>query len=133
MEPYCFTMRHHLINTNCLSDGVQEVAYIHSNQTVIGSSKAENHMSRWAARDVFELKQFSQLPANVAVCTSKVREHRILTSLVFRSHSIGSSLNTPSKAATKTISAVQTSIKNRMPFGALLSLRMSYIKRQICI
>uniref|UniRef100_M3Y5T3 DNA excision repair protein ERCC-6-like 2 n=1 Tax=Mustela putorius furo TaxID=9669 RepID=M3Y5T3_MUSPF len=47
-----------------LSNGVQEVAYIHSNQTVIGSSKAENHMSRWAARDVFELKQFSQLPAN---------------------------------------------------------------------
>lgn len=54
-------------------DGVQEVAYIHSNQNVIGSSKAENHMSRWAARDVFELKQFSQLPANIAVCTSKVR------------------------------------------------------------
>lgn len=52
-------------------DGVQEVAYIHSNQNVIGSSKAENHMSRWAARDVFELKQFSQLPANVAICTSK--------------------------------------------------------------
>lgn len=97
MEPYCLTMKHHLINTNCLPDGVQEVAYIHSNQTVIGSSKAENHMSRWAARDVFELKQFSQLPANVAVCTSKVREHRVLTSLVFRSYSIGSSLNTSSK------------------------------------
>ncbi|KAG8510616.1 DNA excision repair protein ERCC-6-like 2, partial [Galemys pyrenaicus] len=53
-----------------LLDGVQEVAYIHSNQNVIGSSKAENHMSRWAARDVFELNQFSQLPANIAVCTS---------------------------------------------------------------
>ncbi|XP_023591590.1 DNA excision repair protein ERCC-6-like 2 isoform X3 [Trichechus manatus latirostris] len=53
-------------------DGVQEVAYVHSNQNVIGSSKAENHMSRWAARDVFELKQFSQLPANVAICSSKV-------------------------------------------------------------
>ncbi|XP_058551475.1 DNA excision repair protein ERCC-6-like 2 isoform X6 [Neofelis nebulosa] len=53
-------------------DGVREVAYIHSNQNVIGSSKAENHMSRWAARDVFELKQFSQLPANIAVCTSKL-------------------------------------------------------------
>ncbi|NXO92540.1 ER6L2 protein, partial [Certhia brachydactyla] len=47
----------------CL-DGVQEVAYIHSNQNVVGSSKAENHLSRWAVRDVFELKQFSQLPAN---------------------------------------------------------------------
>ncbi|NXB73617.1 ER6L2 protein, partial [Donacobius atricapilla] len=47
-----------------VSDGVQEVAYIHSNQNVVGSSKAENHLSRWAMRDVFELKQFSQLPAN---------------------------------------------------------------------
>ncbi|XP_074058919.1 DNA excision repair protein ERCC-6-like 2 isoform X2 [Macrotis lagotis] len=55
-------------------DGVQEVAYIHSNQNVIGSSKAENHMSRWAARDVFELKQFSQLPANIAVCSPKTYE-----------------------------------------------------------
>ncbi|NWT64241.1 ER6L2 protein, partial [Prunella himalayana] len=45
-------------------DGVQEVAYIHSNQNVVGSSKAENHLSRWAVHDVFELKQFSQLPAN---------------------------------------------------------------------
>ncbi|NXC33094.1 ER6L2 protein, partial [Campylorhamphus procurvoides] len=45
-------------------DGVQEVAYIHSNQNVVGSSKAENNLSRWAVRDVFELKQFSQLPAN---------------------------------------------------------------------
>ncbi|XP_058421431.1 DNA excision repair protein ERCC-6-like 2 isoform X2 [Diceros bicornis minor] len=58
-------------------DGVQEVAYIHSNQNVIGSSKAENHMSRWAARDVFELKQFSQLPANIAVCTSKTYKEKM--------------------------------------------------------
>ncbi|KFO83089.1 DNA excision repair protein ERCC-6-like 2, partial [Buceros rhinoceros silvestris] len=56
-------------------DGVQEVAYIHSNQNVVGSSKAENHLSRWAVRDVFELKQFSQLPANVAVCTAKVKRN----------------------------------------------------------
>ncbi|XP_041889074.1 DNA excision repair protein ERCC-6-like 2 isoform X1 [Corvus kubaryi] len=55
-------------------DGVQEVAYIHSNQNVVGPSKAENHLSRWAVRDVFELKQFSQLPANVAVCSAKVAE-----------------------------------------------------------
>ncbi|XP_077028254.1 DNA excision repair protein ERCC-6-like 2 isoform X6 [Agelaius phoeniceus] len=53
-------------------DGVQEVAYIHSNQNVVGSSKAENHLSRWAVHDVFELKQFSQLPANVAVYSAKV-------------------------------------------------------------
>ncbi|XP_077028251.1 DNA excision repair protein ERCC-6-like 2 isoform X2 [Agelaius phoeniceus] len=52
-------------------DGVQEVAYIHSNQNVVGSSKAENHLSRWAVHDVFELKQFSQLPANVAVYSAK--------------------------------------------------------------
>ncbi|XP_031409148.1 DNA excision repair protein ERCC-6-like 2 [Meleagris gallopavo] len=52
-------------------DGVQEVAYVHSNQNVVGSSKAENHLSRWAMRDVFELKQFSQLPANIAVCSAK--------------------------------------------------------------
>ncbi|XP_008934744.1 PREDICTED: DNA excision repair protein ERCC-6-like 2, partial [Merops nubicus] len=55
-------------------DGVQEVAYIHSNQNVVGSSKAENHLSRWAVRDVFELKQFSQLPANVAFCSAKKNE-----------------------------------------------------------
>ncbi|KAM6034182.1 DNA excision repair protein ERCC-6-like 2 isoform 1-T1 [Chlamydotis macqueenii] len=55
-------------------DGVQEVAYIHSNQNVVGSSKAENQLSRWAVRDVFELKQFSQLPANVAVCSAKKNE-----------------------------------------------------------
>ncbi|KFQ70065.1 DNA excision repair protein ERCC-6-like 2, partial [Phaethon lepturus] len=54
-------------------DGVQEVAYIHSNQNVVGSSKAENHLSRWAVRDVFELKQFSQLPANITVCSAKVK------------------------------------------------------------
>lgn len=60
-------------------DGVQEVAYIHSNQNVIGSSKAENHMSRWAARDVFELKQFSQLPANIAVCSAKTCEENVPT------------------------------------------------------
>ncbi|KAM9586560.1 DNA excision repair protein ERCC-6-like 2 isoform 3-T3 [Morphnus guianensis] len=55
-------------------DGVQEVAYIHSNQNVVGSSKAENRLSRWAVRDVFKLKQFSQLPANVAVCSAKKNE-----------------------------------------------------------
>ncbi|XP_067839300.1 DNA excision repair protein ERCC-6-like 2 isoform X2 [Heptranchias perlo] len=50
---------------------VQEVAFIHSNQRVIGSSKAENQMSHTAIRDVFELKQYSQIPANVAVHTRK--------------------------------------------------------------
>nr|XP_010965755.1 DNA excision repair protein ERCC-6-like 2 isoform X1 [Camelus bactrianus] len=69
-EPTCESMDKFL-------GGVQEVAYVHSNQNVIGSSKAENHMSRWAARDVFELKQFSQLPANVAVCTSKTHKGKM--------------------------------------------------------
>ncbi|XP_034955715.2 DNA excision repair protein ERCC-6-like 2 isoform X1 [Zootoca vivipara] len=50
---------------------VAEVSYVHSNQNVVGSSKAENQMSRWAVQDVFELQQFSQLPANVAVCPAK--------------------------------------------------------------
>ncbi|XP_034366453.1 DNA excision repair protein ERCC-6-like 2 isoform X2 [Arvicanthis niloticus] len=63
-------------------DGVQEVAYIHSNQNVIGSSRAENHMSRWATRDVFELKQFSQLPANVAVCSSKTYKNKVNANIV---------------------------------------------------
>ncbi|XP_062985493.1 DNA excision repair protein ERCC-6-like 2 [Elgaria multicarinata webbii] len=54
-----------------LLDDVAEVSYIHSNQNVVGSSKAENQMSRWAVRDVFELQQFSQLPANITVCRAK--------------------------------------------------------------
>uniref|UniRef100_A0A4W3IFX3 DNA excision repair protein ERCC-6-like 2 n=1 Tax=Callorhinchus milii TaxID=7868 RepID=A0A4W3IFX3_CALMI len=44
---------------------VQEVAFVHSNQRVIGSSKAENRMSRTALRDVFELNRYSQIPANL--------------------------------------------------------------------
>lgn len=44
---------------------------------MIGSSRAENHMSRWATRDVFELKQFSQLPANVAVCSSETYKSKV--------------------------------------------------------
>ncbi|XP_041644210.1 DNA excision repair protein ERCC-6-like 2 [Cheilinus undulatus] len=44
--------------------GVQEVAYTHSNQRVVGGSKAEELISRAAVRDVFERKMYSQLPAN---------------------------------------------------------------------
>ncbi|XP_053558392.1 LOW QUALITY PROTEIN: DNA excision repair protein ERCC-6-like 2 [Bombina bombina] len=57
-------------------DGVKEVAYVHSNQNVVGSSKAENDMSRWAVRDVFELNQFSQLPANIMVNRAKTFKHK---------------------------------------------------------
>ncbi|TSL10194.1 DNA excision repair protein ERCC-6-like 2 [Bagarius yarrelli] len=44
--------------------GLQEVSYSHSNQKVVGSSRTENHLSRAALRDVFELNKHSQLPAN---------------------------------------------------------------------
>lgn len=43
---------------------VQEVMYTHSNQRVVGGSKAEEMISRAAVRDVFERKIYSQLPAN---------------------------------------------------------------------
>ncbi|XP_072242959.1 DNA excision repair protein ERCC-6-like 2 [Leuresthes tenuis] len=45
--------------------GVQEVVYTHSNQCVVGGSKAEELISRAAVRDVFERKMYSQLPANL--------------------------------------------------------------------
>ncbi|XP_038624064.1 DNA excision repair protein ERCC-6-like 2 [Tachyglossus aculeatus] len=48
-------------------EGMPGVAFVHSNQKVVGSSRAEDHMSRRAVIDVFELRQFSQLPANLAV------------------------------------------------------------------
>ncbi|XP_029019312.1 DNA excision repair protein ERCC-6-like 2 isoform X2 [Betta splendens] len=44
--------------------GVTEVVYTHSNQRVVGGSKAEQLISRAAIRDVFERKMYSQLPAN---------------------------------------------------------------------
>ncbi|XP_070760337.1 DNA excision repair protein ERCC-6-like 2 isoform X2 [Enoplosus armatus] len=44
--------------------GVQGVMYTHSNQRVVGGSKAEELISRAAVRDVFERKMYSQLPAN---------------------------------------------------------------------
>lgn len=36
----------------------------HSNQRVVGGSKAEELISRAAIRDVFKRKMYSQLPAN---------------------------------------------------------------------
>lgn len=49
----------------CLSkERVQEVKYTHSNQRVVGGSRAEELISRAAERDVFERKMHSQLPAN---------------------------------------------------------------------
>ncbi|XP_051949985.1 DNA excision repair protein ERCC-6-like 2 isoform X2 [Xyrauchen texanus] len=43
---------------------LQHVSYTHSNQKVVGSSRAEDCLSRAAIRDVFELNMHSQLPAN---------------------------------------------------------------------
>uniref|UniRef100_H3AUP2 ERCC excision repair 6 like 2 n=1 Tax=Latimeria chalumnae TaxID=7897 RepID=H3AUP2_LATCH len=60
-----------------LLDGMQEVAYVHSNQCVVGSSKAENRMSYCALRDVFRLRQYSQMPANVAVQSDETFLKRI--------------------------------------------------------
>jgi hypothetical protein len=39
------------------------VVHIHENKKVIGASKAEDYMSKCAIQDVFEFKQFSQMPA----------------------------------------------------------------------
>ncbi|XP_046727466.1 DNA excision repair protein ERCC-6-like 2 isoform X2 [Silurus meridionalis] len=57
-----------------LLGGFQEVSYTHSNQKVVGSSRAENHLSRAALRDVFELSTNSQLPANHLHDTSELSE-----------------------------------------------------------
>uniref|UniRef100_A0AAY5L448 Excision repair cross-complementation group 6-like 2 n=1 Tax=Esox lucius TaxID=8010 RepID=A0AAY5L448_ESOLU len=53
--------------------GVQEVAYTHSNQHVVGGSKAEERLSRAALRDVFELHKYSQFPANELVGTQETQ------------------------------------------------------------
>ncbi|XP_078252275.1 DNA excision repair protein ERCC-6-like 2 isoform X2 [Rhinoraja longicauda] len=58
--------REQLASMDKLLGNVQEVAFVHSNQHVVGSSKAENQMTRTAIRDVFELRRYSQVPANVA-------------------------------------------------------------------
>ncbi|XP_042344247.1 DNA excision repair protein ERCC-6-like 2 isoform X2 [Plectropomus leopardus] len=51
--------------------GVNEVVYTHSNQGVVGESKAEKLISRSAVRDVFERKINSQLPANYLLGTQE--------------------------------------------------------------
>ncbi|KAJ0067628.1 hypothetical protein NL108_008952, partial [Boleophthalmus pectinirostris] len=59
--------------------GVQEVAYTHSNQRVVGGSRAEELISRAAVRDVFERKLFSQMPANHLLGTQEVVLNNTLT------------------------------------------------------
>ncbi|KAM6964869.1 DNA excision repair protein ERCC-6-like 2 [Aplochiton taeniatus] len=45
-------------------DGVQGVAYTHSNQQVVGGSKAEGRIVRAALKHVFQRRMYSQVPAN---------------------------------------------------------------------
>lgn len=47
--------------------------YTHSNQRVVGGSRAEELISRVAVRDVFERKIYSQLPANHVLDNIEVR------------------------------------------------------------
>ncbi|XP_067269700.1 DNA excision repair protein ERCC-6-like 2 isoform X2 [Pseudorasbora parva] len=54
-----------------LLGGLQHVSYTHSNQKVVGSSRAEDRLSRAAVRDVFELNKHSQLPANCFLDSSE--------------------------------------------------------------
>ncbi|CAL8293653.1 unnamed protein product [Gadus morhua 'NCC'] len=51
--------------------GVSEVLYTHSNQRVVGGSKAEERISRAAVRDVFDRRMYSQFPANHLVGTQE--------------------------------------------------------------
>ncbi|XP_059910605.1 DNA excision repair protein ERCC-6-like 2 isoform X2 [Gadus macrocephalus] len=51
--------------------GVSEVLYTHSNQRVVGGSKAEERISRAAVRDVFDRQMYSQFPANHLVGTQE--------------------------------------------------------------
>ncbi|XP_041475305.1 DNA excision repair protein ERCC-6-like 2 [Lytechinus variegatus] len=48
------------------------VEYVHSNQKVVGGSHVEDHVSKVAQRDVFEIGQFSQEPAYCQVPTLDV-------------------------------------------------------------
>uniref|UniRef100_A0A4W6CKF6 Excision repair cross-complementation group 6-like 2 n=1 Tax=Lates calcarifer TaxID=8187 RepID=A0A4W6CKF6_LATCA len=57
----------------CLTRKIlEEVVYTHSNQRVVGGSKAEEMISRAAVRHVFERKMYSQLPANHFLGTLEV-------------------------------------------------------------
>ncbi|XP_048065793.1 DNA excision repair protein ERCC-6-like 2 isoform X1 [Megalobrama amblycephala] len=54
-----------------LLGGLQHVTYTHSNQKVVGSSRAEDRLSRAAVRDVFERNKHSQIPANQLLDSSE--------------------------------------------------------------
>lgn len=48
------------------------MVYTHSNQRVVGGSKAEELISRAAVRDVYERKMYSQVPANFLLVNPEV-------------------------------------------------------------
>ena len=48
------------------------VVHMHQNKKVVGGSKAEDHMSRCAVQDVYELHQNSQAPAALCEPMSEV-------------------------------------------------------------
>ena len=53
------------------------VDFIHSNLKIVGGSRVEDHVSKIAVRDVYELFQNSQQPANYNVPTlQEVRSFR---------------------------------------------------------
>lgn len=59
--------------------------YTHSNQRVVGGSRAEELISRVAVRDVFERRMYSQLPANHVLDNIEVGV--ALTRVLFAVHS----------------------------------------------
>uniref|UniRef100_A0A3B3Y0G0 Excision repair cross-complementation group 6-like 2 n=1 Tax=Poecilia mexicana TaxID=48701 RepID=A0A3B3Y0G0_9TELE len=63
---------------------VQEVTYMHSNQRVVGGSRAEELISRAAVRDVFERKMYSQLPANNLLGTQEVCSNKHQAQWLFK-------------------------------------------------
>ncbi|XP_047448749.1 DNA excision repair protein ERCC-6-like 2 isoform X2 [Mugil cephalus] len=65
------TSKENNVTIDGVLEGVREVAYTHSNQRVVGGSKAEDLISRAAVRDVFQRKIYSQLPANQVLNTEE--------------------------------------------------------------
>lgn len=57
---------------------------MHSNQRVVGGSRAEELISRAAVRDVFERKMYSQLPANNLLGTQEVRRNKHQVQWLFK-------------------------------------------------
>lgn len=67
----------------CLGD--EDVLHVLKNRQIVGGSRAEDHMSRCAIQDVFELHQNSQEPAAHCQPLSEVRtNHKFTVSLYLR-------------------------------------------------